>query len=418
MSIMSLENIIPLGVAAICVLLLIVVASRRPAGSAHLLLTLAATILIAAAVMLPPDFAIVGRLGRNFALTMALGALLLVFGALLLRDIGGGEARWWWAGGGVWLALVALTALVVSPFAVGERDWLANLLRAPDAAGLVVLAGFLAAGTLLPGLTLVAHDRATLPEVGNRALLWLFQTIALLCGSALLLSGVWLLMQAGLLALLLGAAGATYMMIRREAFDLSGRLRFVARLLVTIGVTALVIAAAIWVVGYLGLPNEAQANALIFVFALLAALVYVPLRGALDLIFQRYSPAAADPTAAARKYSQQITRSLDLRQLAQTAVETLTEVMDARRAGLMLVNAPDAGDGAGRRAAAADGQWHEGASHAHGGQQPDPAPLAGDTRAADAVRHRVQAGLRRGGRERARFLPRYDHERLRADPGR
>ena len=186
MGILSLGNIIPLGVSAICALLMGYIALKRPllVGRANLALTLLATIGVALALMLPPDFILVGSLGRSFAITLALGALLLVFGALLLRDINGQQARWWWVGGVVWLVLVALIALVSPAFTVGERDWLPNLLRAPDVPGVVVLAGLLAAGALLPGWTLVAHDRATLPEVGNRALLWLFQSIAILCGAA------------------------------------------------------------------------------------------------------------------------------------------------------------------------------------------------------------------------------------------
>ncbi len=344
----SIENLLPLAVALICALLCGVVVFKRPpiAGKQTLLVTLLATVLVAASLLLPEQFALNDRLGRGFIMVLALAFMLVAFGALLLRDLNGQQARWWWAGGAVWIGLIALMALLSPGFTVGERDWLVTLLRAPEASGVVVLAGLVVISALLPGITLIAHDRALLPEVGNRALLWLFQCIAVLSAAALLLSGVALLMQAGILALLLGVAGAAYMHIERQAFDLAERLRLVLRVLATIVLTAGVIALAILLVLMLvGFRYQPLFVGFVGAVALVIAALYVPLRGALNLLFQHYSPAAADPTAAARRYSQQITRSLDLRQLAQTVVDTLTEVMDARRAGLILVNAPDSETG-------------------------------------------------------------------------
>jgi signal transduction histidine kinase len=334
---------LPLLVIVVCIGLAAYVLLRlnRLQTATSILLTLLTTALVAGTLLLPDDLLIAERLGRHFVTTLTLALLLVVFGALLLRDLNGQQPRWWWSGGMVWAGVIALVGLSAPSFNVGTRDWLLYLLRAPEAGGVIVLAGFVVASALLPGWTLVAHDRASLPEIGNRALLWLFQTIAILSGAALILSGVSLLMQAGILALMLGTAGATYMHLQRSAFDLPSRLRFLAHLLVTIVVTGLLIALAVWAAGWLGLYEQAQALLLIAVFGVMMALLYIPLRGAVEFIFRRFSLPPADPTAAARKYSQQITRSLDLRQLAQTVGETLTEVMAVRRAGLMLVNAPN-----------------------------------------------------------------------------
>lgn len=339
---LSIGSILPLLVIAICAALLAYVALARAqiAGRLWLALTLLATIVAAAMLLLPADIIIAGRFGRGFAVTLALAALLIAFGGMLLRDTYGAAPRPWWFGGLVWWLLVMWAALASPSFSIGERDWLTRLLSAPDVAGLLALGGFLAAGTLLPGLALAAYLRASLPEIGNRAMLWVFQAVAVLCGCALMLSGVGLLMQAGVLALLLGTAGATYMHTQHQAFDLPGRLRFATQLLATIVLTALLITGALWLAVRLGLHTGTLP--VIGVFGLIMAMIYVPLRQGVEWALGRYARSrSSDPTAAARRYSQQITRSLDLRQLAQTVVDALIDVMDARRAGLMLVNAPD-----------------------------------------------------------------------------
>jgi signal transduction histidine kinase len=174
-------------------------------------------------------------------------------------------------------------------------------------------------------------------------------TTALLSGVALMLSGQPLLMQAGLLAATSGVVGAIYAHVRHRAFDLRGRFISSIQTFALLLLTALTVFAAVVLADRLGILREAAAASLLLVLALLIALLYLPLRQWLEYGLARLlgSPTAValDPTSASRKYSQQITRSLDLRQLTQTLTQTLNDVMEVRGSGLILVNAPDKSDG-------------------------------------------------------------------------
>lgn len=342
-------GIIPLIVIAICVGLIGFVqvrGSRLRPGRLWLILTLIATCVTAATILMPGDMRIADRFGRGFVMTLAMGALLVAFGALLIRDVTGRIARIWLAGGLGWLVALIIAALASPQIAIGEASWLSNLLVTPDVPGIIAFVGLIAAGFALPGVAFYGYYRSTLPEVGNRALLWVMLAVTLLCGAALIVSGSDLLMLGGALALLIGVSGATYAQARHRAIDLRGRVTEILRIFVLLALTAITLYVVLSLAEFWGLSREAHAATLLAALALLSAAVYGILRYGIEWALNRlFKRSTADPTAAARKYSQQITKSLDLKQLGQAVTHTLNEALDVRRSGLFVVNNPDKTDG-------------------------------------------------------------------------
>jgi signal transduction histidine kinase len=345
-------GIIPLLVIVAGVALLIAVQThkeRARPGRAWLLALVIMLGLTAATYFIPDGTLWLERFGRGAASVLTLAGLVITFGTLLLQDISGQQPRLWLMAAGVGLALLVVLALVEPIVLTGEEGWLATWLAAPDAVGIVVLVGLVASAVMLIASAFAAYYRATLPEVGNRALLWAMLAMALFSGIALMLSGQPLLTQAGLLAAVSGVVGSTYAHLRHRAFDLRGRFISIVQTSGLLLLTAITIFAATALAQQLGILREASAAALLLVLALLVALLYLPLRQWLEYGLARLlgssTVVAFDHTTASRRYSQQITRSLDLRQLTQTLTQTLNDVMNVRGSGLILVNAPDKSDG-------------------------------------------------------------------------
>ncbi|MCA9903102.1 MAG: GAF domain-containing protein [Anaerolineae bacterium] len=341
-------GVLPLIVILICIALFIVIFvrdERRRMGRPWLVFTLVAMSVTAAAFLIPQNMLLVDRIGRGFAITLGLAVLLIAFGTVLIRDVTGRTPRIWLGAGLTWLVILILAALTAPEIHIGEANWLLRLQSAPDAAGLVAFAGILVAGIMLPGAAFYGYYHSKLPEITNRALLWLALAVIALCGSVLIISGQTLMMPAGLLALLLSVSGAVHAQTTHRAFDLRASLHGFLRTLLLVSVTAALIFAAVMVAEDLGLLRDPQSGTLVLLLSLVAATLYIPIRQVLDGLLQRIlGSTIVDPTAAARKYSQQISKTLELKQLADTVSQTLEDAMKVRRSRLLLVNKFEKGD--------------------------------------------------------------------------
>ncbi|MCC6616295.1 MAG: GAF domain-containing protein [Anaerolineae bacterium] len=341
-------GILPLIVILSCVIMLVMVfarAERRHAGRPWLVFTLAALGVTAAAFLIPQDALLADRFGRGFAITLGLAVLLIALGTVLIRDVTGQTPQAWLAAGMFWLVILIVAALASPETRIGEANWLADLLTTPDIAGIVAFAGIMITGITLPSFAFYGYFRSKLPEVANRALLWFVLSVVAACGAALILSGQGLMMMAGLLALLLSIAGVIHAQTTHRAFDLRGRLFSVLRTLLLLALTTAAIFFAILVGDEMRLPSAAQSAALAVVIALLVATLYMPLRQILEALLRRLlGSATVDPTVAARKYSQQISKTLELKQLADTVGQALEDAMNVRRSRLLLVDKFEKGD--------------------------------------------------------------------------
>jgi len=341
-------GLLPLIVIVSCVVMLILVFvrdERRHSGRPWLVFTLAALCVTAAAFLIPQGVLLADRFGRGFAITLGLAVLLIALGTVLIRDVTGQTPRTWLAAGVSWLLVLIVAALALPETRIGEVNWLSQLLSTPDIAGIVAFAGIMVTGITLPSFAFYGYFRSKLPEVANRALLWFVLAVSAACGAALILSGQVLLMTAGLLALLLSVGGMIHAQTTHRAFDLRGRLFSVLRTLLLLLLTTATIFTAIMTAEEVRLPDTAQAVALALVIALLLATLYMPLRQILEATLRHLlGSATVDPTIAARKYSQQISKTLELKQLADTVSQALEDAMNVRRSRLLLVDKFEKGD--------------------------------------------------------------------------
>ena len=75
------------------------------------------------------------------------------------------------------LAALAAAAILLNTFAVGQPDWLINIFQNSDLTSWIVLAGMICSACLLLGLALYQFYKAFLPEIANRALFWVLDSI-------------------------------------------------------------------------------------------------------------------------------------------------------------------------------------------------------------------------------------------------
>lgn len=312
--------------------------ARARAGVVWLALSVALSLAAALTHFAPAGGLLENRLTANTGLTLALAALLTTYGMLVLRDVLNRAGRLWLLAGLLWLAALAAAALLGGPPLAGEPDWLVRAFVRLDWFSIAALAGLAVMGALLLGVAFYGFYIARLPEVANRALFWVIDAAALLLGIALAASGPPALLAAGSGALLLSLIGAAYALFSYRMIDIRSVIAAAARALWLIALTALFIAVALLVVDAVAAPEARDRLALIGAVALAAAALYVLTRRALAWLAAPLLGLPPDPTRAARRYSQQISKAVEIDHLIAVGSETLNSVMGVRRSGMILVN--------------------------------------------------------------------------------
>src|SRR5690606_13238528 len=153
----------------------------------------------------------------------------------------------WLLFGGIWLLALLAAAIAAPPVSIGQPAWMVNLLTAPDAAGLVLLAGLGAASIGLLAAAFYGFYAALLPEVANRALFWVINSAIVTIGIVLFISGVEALRAVAALVLLTGLGAAAYAHISYRVFDIRSGLVAVIRAALAVLVVSGVILAALLV---------------------------------------------------------------------------------------------------------------------------------------------------------------------------
>lgn len=337
----SLVSAIILITALAHVLLLIYIQTRRTSmrvGKRWLSITVFLSLLASATYFLPREAQIAGRLANGFALVLALVALLVAYGVVVIRDVFKRQLRFWPVIGTLWLALIAVAALLTPDASIGQPEWLVSAFTQPDAPTLLTLGGMALASLFLIGITFYAFYIALLPEVANRALFWVLNTATVLLSVLLAISGTeaWLAVSA--ITLFISMTGATYSQVSYRVFDIRGGMTSAGRTLLFIIVTLLVIFGTLY--AFDRLPRSSPNDELLImgILALIAASVYVLGGQVIGSLLRLFLPSVTNPTRAARRYSQQVSKAVELDQLVEVATETLNSVMGTRRSGLILVN--------------------------------------------------------------------------------
>ncbi|MCA9979035.1 MAG: GAF domain-containing protein, partial [Anaerolineales bacterium] len=180
--------------------------------------------------------------------------------------------------------------------------------------------------------------RTTFPWHANRLLFWLILLSFTFTGEALLFFNYTGLTLTGQIIRFLGVFGLTYAVSSHRIIDVRTKSQSaLAFILITI-ISALPLAGTIIFV-----QNVTQNQPFAFVYMLIAVVVgfifYAPFRRIIEKLFQRLLVGeGVDTSQVLRHYSQDIYQILDVQQLSQVVIGTLSDLLDVQRGALMLIN--------------------------------------------------------------------------------
>jgi len=178
----------------------------------------------------------------------------------------------------------------------------------------------------------------------NRALYWLLTANAVLAGQALTLLPLGPLRMVGPLVHTVGAIALLRGVLSFWLPNVKAALRSIFRFLFLFAVTASLLAGVVLVVERLTAIWTVPSTTLVILLAVGVALVYLPLYQALVRLVDRLLAGVGfDPAQTLRDYSQTISTVLDLEQLAQTAVQTVAQVLDVQRGALLIASETERG---------------------------------------------------------------------------
>ncbi len=334
--------------------ILLAIAWRNKAQLEGLQQWLVATLVIAFAAQLIqvlPTFANENAYATIFsgpltqpALAVYLSCLMLiVFSALSLRYLQRPGASGLLVLGLVWLiALVVLNISSGTSSILGTPGWIGlTVTGQPHVAELVALGGLIVLAVIVLLATFYSFYRAHLPEIANRALFWVIVVPLLWMAVILGISGSNILRELGWITQFVALLGVLYGASTHRVFDIRRVLRLaIASTLVT-AVTALVVLATL-LVGRTIDPGTSTGVLILVSLAILAAIIYAPIRSFMTSIVNRlFGSFSGDTAGVLRKYSQDVSGVVELDQLVDVAMNMLRDTMRLRRGGLILATRDD-----------------------------------------------------------------------------
>lgn len=293
-------------------------------------------LVLSGRVAFPPPISDQFVVGVGFIISVALASAVIVtyLGVSRRVVVGLGGAAAIWAAAAIALRLAEAPPLTV----VG--GWIAPTLADRVTLGTeITVFGWALLSVLVIGLVWWAYLREPLPIYANRILFWVVLAPALLGGDLL---AAWLRPPwntIGYIVRLVAAIAAVYSVVVLHLIDL----REFARRMFSAAILTMLIAAVIFaaitlpaVVSFPGLGTS-ERWLLRAVTAIVVASMMVPgiqflrwlLRGVLR-------PPLIDPTEVVRAYSERISGTVELEELAAAASQAIRDLLGARRTALIL----------------------------------------------------------------------------------
>ena len=245
-----------------------------------------------------------------------------------------------------WLSLAGLTllvALLLDLFLPREVPWFPHsiLFRPTLGSGLTLLIWF-SSGLVTLLRTWHSYRQTRLPWHANRLLHWLLFALVTLVGEGLIFSLTPRLHASGQLIRLVGAVGLSQAVLSHQLFDVRARLRK-GIALALIGLSSalpatLVLLGSLWIVEQLAL-EQPYTYALILFLISVGFLLYQPFRRLVERVLYHYLLGQElQPNRIVRRYTQAISRTLDVDQLSLVIISTISELLQTNRGALMLVS--------------------------------------------------------------------------------
>ena len=252
------------------------------------------------------------------------------------------QPRRWLVVGGFSLLL----ALLFDSFLPLQLAWLqANTLFQPTVGTLITLLVWFTSGLVILARTWHSYGETRLPWHANRLLHWLLFALVTLIGEGLVFSRAPWLHMSGQIVRFVGTLGLSQAILSHQLFDVRARLRQgIALMLIGVSSTllaTLVLLAAWWISEQLVLE---PGFAVLLAIALLSFsfLLYQPFRRLVERLLYRYLLGQElQVNQVVRRYTQAISRTLDVDQLSLVIITTINELLQTPRGALMLVSHED-----------------------------------------------------------------------------
>ncbi len=294
----------------------------------------------ASSYLLPPFEA--GPLGQQQVQVLAQMIALVVFSGLITRDLAGQRWRWVVGGGGLWLGLMLVLALVGRPPMYGVAGWINQAIMMMLPSELTLIAGFVGLTLALLVTAFTVFYVTPLPEVSNRALFWVFNITLMLTGFTLAVSGTEILIVVGLSVMTLSYIATTYAQVSYRVFDIRNVLGLVLRLIVLITATAIALFTALYIIDRLQLENPVERTLLAGTLAIVIAAMYTPIRELVNEIINFFIVGQkTDAIEATKRYSHEVSRAMEINDLVEIATRTLNAVLRVKKSGMLLVSNTD-----------------------------------------------------------------------------
>ena len=294
---------------------------------------------LASALRFVPD-TLVAQLPVSAGYVMALLLTLMIgaYGQYVLHDVLQRRVRFWLPLILLWFIAQVGVIFAFDNVFVGQADWLLLLFTQPDLPGLLTLGGLATSTTLLIGLAFYGFYVAVLPEVANRALFWVLNIALVSVGVLLFVSGTDVFQVVGTVVGLVALTGAVYAHVSYRVFDIRSGLAAAVRTGLLVAFASGIVLIALLLADSLTIESRNEQILILLALAVLAASAYVLLRQLVSLVLKPLFSNTISPTQAARQYSQQVSKALELSELIEVATGTLNNVLNVRRSGMVLVN--------------------------------------------------------------------------------
>jgi signal transduction histidine kinase len=195
----------------------------------------------------------------------------------------------------------------------------------------------------LSGLMLLRSWRSyrltNFPWHANRLLYWSISLGVIFLAEATLFTELPILITIGQIIRFIGMIGIAYAVFSYRIFDVRTRAQRGLAFTIINTISALpLIGIILLVLEFRDRFNELQTTLLITIFTTLAFFFYQPFRNTIAKITYRYIIGEdVNTSQVVRNYSQAISRTLDVQQLALLIIGTLSELLETNRGALMLL---------------------------------------------------------------------------------
>ncbi len=278
-----------------------------------------------------------GVLPNLFFLMMLAGNLVL--GITTSYYVDWSNRRRWLAAGSI-----AILALVLLNMFQPQTSWpgLENLVIQPSWGGLLGIGLWLFIALTLIGRTWLSYRATRLPGHANRLLHWAFSLLVTFIGEAFIMVDDPLLLLTGQAVRFAGVVGLSRALSSHRLFDIQARFRRLVVYAIIVAATFLPAGLLLWGLFRLarGLNISSFPTTALFLAIVTAGfLLYQPyLRLVHYLVNRLFKGRKLETAQIVRRYSQAISRTLDVEQLAHVIIEIINGQLDIRRGALMLVS--------------------------------------------------------------------------------